>query len=66
MTGVTQGPWEFDATDGYIFFRPDPLTRYVVAELQSGDDRYGHLIVAAVNEKLDREITDRNLKGAGA
>jgi hypothetical protein len=53
---ATEGPWEFDAKDGYIFFRPNPLTRYVVAELQSGDDRYGHFIVEAVNEKIDREI----------
>lgn len=53
MTGGAQDSgvvkWEFDPLDGSIFFRPDPLTKYVVAELQSSDDSYGHMIVDAVN-----------------
>ena len=53
MTGGAQdsgaAKWEFDPLDGSIYFRPNPLTKYVVAELQSSDDSYGHMIVDAVN-----------------
>lgn len=53
MTGGAQdggaAKWEFNPLDGSIYFRPDPLTKYVVAELQSSDDSYGHMIVDAVN-----------------
>jgi hypothetical protein len=43
----TGGPWHFDPVDGFVFQRRDPLTRYVIAELQSSEDANGYLLAAA-------------------
>lgn len=44
-----RGPWLFDKSTGQIYMRPDPLTKYIIAEMESSNDANGELIVALVN-----------------
>ena len=46
MTEPTKRPWQID-DQGRIYFRPDPLTKYVIAQMESGDERLELMIRAA-------------------
>lgn len=36
LDGVTPGPWHVDSM-GRIYYRPNPLTKYVIAEMESSN-----------------------------
>lgn len=44
--GHTPGPWEIDS-QGFIYHRPDALTKYVIAEMESSIEANERLILAA-------------------
>lgn len=46
-SGHESGPWEYDSLNGFVFHRRDPLTRYVIAQMESSNDANAHLIAAA-------------------
>lgn len=45
-TKHTPGPWLIDE-NGMIYHRPDPLTKYCIAEMESGLEANASLIAAA-------------------
>ena len=59
---ATPGPWDFSAKDGWIFSHPDPLTTYVITEMQSSNDTNAALIVELVNNlpTILRALRDRD------
>lgn len=46
MISHTKAPWAIDE-QGNVYHRPDPLTKYVIARMESGSEADGNLIAAA-------------------
>lgn len=42
------GPWEYD-NDGRVFHRREPLLRYILANMESGDEANWRLVSASPN-----------------
>jgi hypothetical protein len=43
----TPGPWCIDDSNGHIYHRPAPLTKFVIAQMESGTEADERLIIAA-------------------